>query len=110
MTASFGQPLSSFVSAKGGATACRRILTARIVQSGQFGGEPPWLPDLLVEENNLPENSSGNGGLIDVGSPFLRPLDANCRNAHRCHATAMDRVMVAFAVDQKASADAGYPN
>src|SRR6185295_6761682 len=60
-------------------------LAARIVHSGQLGGEPPWLPDLvklkvydgvsqyqgfriLVEENNLPENSSGNGGLINFGA------------------------------------------
>ena len=94
MTAFFGPPLASFVSAKEAATASRRIFGRADSHSGQLGGEPPWLPDhiklkvydgvsqyegfrLLVEENNLPENSSGNRGLINFGAPFLRRFDAD---------------------------------
>ena len=94
MTAFFGPPLSSFVSAKERQPHAEEYLAARIVHSGQLGGEPPWLPDLvklkvydgvsqyegfqlLVEENNLPENSSGNGVLINFGAPFLRRFDAD---------------------------------
>jgi hypothetical protein len=93
MTAFFGPPLASFVSAKKKRQPHpEEYLAARIVHSGQLGGEPPWLPDhvklkvydgvsqyegfrILVEENNLPENSSGNGGLINFGAPFLRRFD-----------------------------------